>query len=211
MAPDAPIQTPLPDVARHFSKIRESSHGDCRRFIHHIRKRIPIGGGSGGGSRTPARLRARLSERRTRISTRSRRIDGRPVLLTPQPTWVTGIGEKSKAAAFLERTLEGPLLVVCLPKPTDSGRSLSQAQGGEVRLLAPQATLSPPRPYAAKRFTTIWVGAQRLGGFAADGYRSSRSAHRAPENPVFFAGMSGGSGSTCFAIYDDALDRAEKR
>jgi len=173
-----------------------------------VEKRIPIGGGLGGGSSNAGTLLryfgqfdplANLDNLATRLGADV------PFFLDPRPTWVTGIGDKRLPIEVPANTLEKlRFILLMLPRSTSTPEifgSLSQADFSGSGASAP--ALSSPEELVAFLSTCR----NDLERAAIDSYPQIRTVlEMLQRTSPIYAGLSG-TGSTCFGIYADEASR----
>lgn len=182
-----------------------------RSFEVILRKRVPIGGGLGGGSSNAgtilAYLRERegLSERAACDLALSLGADV-PYFLNPSPAWVTGIGENIAPLRYEGRPLYFLLMLLPNPTPTpqvfaelrkrpDFSKSLSLDVSGVW-------TDEKLETYLAQCTNDLEVPAGIVNPLIPRALEAMRRL------PCQLAALSG-SGSTCFALFHDEASRQE--
>jgi 4-diphosphocytidyl-2-C-methyl-D-erythritol kinase len=176
-----------------------------------IEKRIPLGGGLGGGSSDAAAILRFRQEHERGFSANSEvalRLGADvPFFLKLQPAWVTGIGEHCQTLPVDAAVVEEVCFILIL-FPT--GR-VTQEVFAEYRQAG--LSFSPSRKGNFSAITREGL-AQYLAQAGND--LEPLVAHRCPsirkaidalqQTPCRYAGLSG-SGSTCFAIYFSKIDQ----
>jgi 4-diphosphocytidyl-2-C-methyl-D-erythritol kinase len=210
-AVDAPIRTPLPAAAENIvARIKDGFPGALPDNLSlRIHKRIPLGGGVGGGSSNAGTLLAELAPQWEDRDLKAAALGADvPFFLDPRPTWVTGIGEKRRALKLSKEVAASlHFLVVCLPQPTPTALIFRALKDSGFKFSPSRNPFPTPSVSRSAIVNYLEWASNDLEPFAVRHYPLiGEVTSKLRETPCLFAGMSG-SGSTCFAVFDDATAR----
>lgn len=210
-AGDAAVRAELPPESENIvSKLRAAFPGVLADDTAvRIRKRIPLGGGLGGGSSNAGTLLAHFAKEEEDLESRAAALGADvPFFLDPRPAWVTGIGENRRALRFSREALQGiHFLLVFLPRPTPTPLVFRALRESKFSFSSSANPFPAPRVERSAFFNFLGWAKNDLEPFAARHYPLIREVvSRLRKTPCIFAGMSG-SGSTCFAVFGDAAAR----
>jgi 4-diphosphocytidyl-2-C-methyl-D-erythritol kinase len=204
-APDAPIASDLPRGNENLV-IRAVRYSGMAADIR-LSKRIPIGGGLGGGSSDAGSTLRALANAEWIAGLRAHNLAQElgadvPFFLNPKPSWITGVGERQKVLTISPELLAKlHFVLVLLPRPCSTAEVFSRFKGAKFS--------------AAQEFPVDFVQeADLMQYFASAGNDLTAPAMQiCPEigtvidelkkTPAWYADMSG-SGSTCFGVYPSA-------
>lgn len=172
------------------------------RVTIQVKKRIPMGAGLGGSSSNAGTvLRWAIQEGFLLPEDFSALGADVPFFLNPYPSWVSGIGEKVSPVS--SRLAEAPLhfALLLLPTPSFTAEVFKQVQptdfSTDTSRLARDAGWPELRSYLQNSGNDLTRAANSLNPIIAT------ALDQLKKYGAISVGMSG-SGSTCYAIFDDA-------
>ncbi len=203
-AEDAPIPSDLPRGNENLVT-RAVRYSGIAADIR-LSKRIPIGGGLGGGSSNAGSTLRALVQAGWIPSMRAYDLAIElgadvPFFLNPRPSWITGIGERQKAIGLAPELLDKlSFVLVLIPTPCSTGEVFKKYKEQNARF----SVLEDNMPEfltedALKKF--LLGAANDLTPYAEQICPDIGTVIDALwQTPALYADMSG-SGSTCFAVY----------
>lgn len=172
-----------------------------------LRKRIPMGGGLGGGSSNAAAMLRYLSMRDSSLTDRLSALALQlgadvPFFLDPVPTWVEGVGERRRPLAFSPSEMDLHFLVVLLPKPLATPEVFSSFRDRQLPFSSPS-----PGPLTERLSSYLRGAANDLEPVASELYPlvGEVIAQLRRRGPLL-AAMTG-TGSTCYAVFASSHER----
>lgn len=198
---DAPVVSDLPDEKDNlvWKILTEELPSDAEKWKVQIRKRIPIGGGLGGGSSNAGTVLRWLGKREKP----ERWGADIPFFLNPTPSWVSGIGEKITALLYEPALLDQMWFLILVPPfgcPTPEVFTSLRRN--------PTFSFSPREANPPSRLDQKWLE-EDLPNLKNDLLETVAKNHplireildRLSATGPMLASLSG-SGSTCFGIYN---------
>jgi 4-diphosphocytidyl-2-C-methyl-D-erythritol kinase len=175
-----------------------------------IQKRIPMGGGLGGGSSDAgAILRHWVSKggswNQAKAVAPSIGADV-PFFLSPQPTWVSGIGEKLRPLTIAPAVLENIRFLLVLPPIHSDTREIFTAWRKSGHPFAPETAFPEGELDWPKLRAFLQMAQNSLEPVAIQRTPLlGQIIHTLRQTPCLYAGLSG-SGSSCVAVYASPRD-----
>ncbi len=199
--PDATLTVPLPQGRDNlaFSAVERFS---SQSWSVTISKRIPLGGGLGGGSSNAGTvLRAIPLEYRADLSNVVTLGADVPFFLDPRPSWVEGIGEKCQALAFDSDFVTDLAFLMILPRVASETRRVFQRYRQSRPVFSP-AGEKPSFNGKADFIRYLNTARNDLESIVCDELPDVRAILQEIRRiPSLYAGMSG-SGSVCYCVFD---------
>lgn len=213
-AKDAPIPSPLPGPEEELvARLLQRLPRETRDLSVKITKKIPLGGGLGGGSSDVGTVLKELVRRGRVSASEGEKIAlamgcDVPFFLRATPAWVTGVGERIQPVTVSsELRREVKFLILLLPQATptrevfdayrESRREFSQRRSAPSGLNWDKLS-----EYLAEAENDLEIAASKVTPLISEVLRQLRIT------PCIYAGLSG-SGSTCFAVYRSETQRRE--
>lgn len=203
-ASDAPIPSNLPRGNENLVTRAVRYSGLAAQIS--LSKRIPIGGGLGGGSSNAGSTLRALSTAGWVPAFRARELAEElgadvPFFLDPRPSWITGVGERQTVLSLAPELLAKlHFVLVLIPTPCSTAEVFSRFKAGGNRYSsgfeAPADFLTEAalRKYFDGAANDLTTPAKQI----CPDIETVLSALRA--TPTWYADMSG-SGSTCFGVF----------
>ncbi|MBI1861946.1 MAG: hypothetical protein HYR96_13610 [Deltaproteobacteria bacterium] len=192
-------------VARTLGRLRQIA--EIPYFRVTILKRIPVGGGLGGGSSNAATtlrvLSAGLGVDHATINDIAAGLGADvPFFLEPAPTWVTGVGEIRQLLSFESALAESLGLLVLLPAfSSRTADVFSEFRESDGELSLPVTPLNRKLSLSSLKEYTLTAQNDLLPIVAARHPQILALTQALSRSGAFFSSMSG-SGSSLFGLYE---------